>query len=78
MDRSKVSKAKRVGGDVGEVGSGLTNGVLVARVRSLLLFCFCFLISISILFYLFTLLKIFFFIYAKWSHWGMEQRNEMM
>lgn len=30
-----MSKAKRVGGDVGEVGRGLTNGVLVARVRSL-------------------------------------------
>lgn len=67
-----MSKAKRVGDDVGEVGRGLTNGVLVARVRSLLLFCFCFLISITILFYLFTLLKIFFFFLCKGEPLGDE------
>lgn len=72
MDWSKVSKAKRVGGDVGEVGRGLTNGVLVARVRSVLLFCFCFLICISIYFVFLYFCKSFFFFYAKGSHWGNE------
>lgn len=70
--------SKRVGGEVGEVGRGLTNGVFVARVRSLdfysfVLFCFCFLIYISILFYLFTLLQIFFFFMQREAIGGLKQ-----